>query len=300
VVVNAALSTQAAALRPEPLTRRGILQIVWGPHSFRKIALTPGQQITFGRNERANVVVDDPKLSGQHFAIWFSGKRAIVRDLESAGGTFINGERSSRGEIGYGGFVVAGNTTFRLFLEDYTEPTEEPPSPERRALVAAAERAVGDPDGSLYAVLDAARAERVLWLLQESIDEHKNLYEGTEGRALDDVAPYLVRFQRGSSLLRRLLLGGWGDAWGVFFRSNEHPKEVRRQLRRFLMVLDDAKSERMYFRFYDPRVMREFYQVATNRQRAELLHGMSRMVLEAEDGSPLVLEPPPSPEEGAS
>jgi hypothetical protein len=299
VVVNSALSTEAGARGPQPLTRRGILQIVWGPHSFRKIALEPGKQITFGRNERANVPVDDPKLSGQHFALWFSGKRAIVRDLESAGGTFINGERSSRGEIGYGGFVVAGNTTFRLFLEDYTEPSEEPPSPERRALIAAAEREIGEADGSLYAVLDAARAERVLWLLQESIDEHKNLYEGIEGRALDDVAPYLVRFQKGSSLLRRLLTGGWGDAWGVFFRSSEHPKEVRRQLRRFLMVLDDANSERMYFRFYDPRVMREFHSVATNRQRAELLHGMSRMVLEAEDGSPLVLVPP-APAEGAS
>ncbi|MBL8741382.1 MAG: DUF4123 domain-containing protein [Myxococcales bacterium] len=146
--------------------------------------------------------------------------------------------------------------------------------------------------GALYAVLDAARAERVLWLLQESIDEHKNLYEGVEGRALDNVAPYLVRFEPGSSLLRRLLLAGWGDAWGVFFRSKDHPKEVRRQLRRFLMVLDDANSERMYFRFYDPRVMREFHAVATNRQRAELLFGMTEMVLEAEDGSPLVLTPP--------
>jgi hypothetical protein len=298
--MSADLATAVERKRPAPLTRRGILQIVWGPHSFRKIALNPGEQVTFGRNERASIVVDDPKLSGQHFAIWFSGKRAIVRDLESAGGTFINGERSSRGEIGYGGFVVAGNTTFRLFLEDYTEPSEEPPSPERRALIAAAEREIGDPDDSLYAVLDAARAERVLWLLQESIDEHKNLYEGTEGRALDDVAPYLVRFQKGSSLLRRMLVGGWGDAWGIFFRSSEHPKEVRRQLRRFLMVLDDANSERMYFRFYDPRVLREFYSVATNRQRAELLHGMTKLVLEAEDGSPLVLTPPPLLTEEAS
>jgi len=50
----------------------------------------------------------------------------------------------------------------------------------------------------------------------------------------------------------------------------------------------------MYFRFYDPRVMREFHSVATMRQRAELLHGMVRMVLESEDGSPLVLRPPSS------
>jgi len=293
MVVNEATSTQGAQ-RPALPTRRGILQIMWGPHSFRKIALNPGEQLTFGRTDRADVVVDDPKLNGIHFSIWFSGARAIVRDLESASGTFINGERSARGDIGYGGFLVAGATTFRLFLEDFTEPTEAPPSEARLSLVAAARKELGEIDGALYAAFDAARAERVLWLLQESIDDHKTLYEGQEGRLLDDVAPYLVRFERGSKLLDRLLLGGWGDAWGVFFRSTEHPKEVRRQLRRFLVVLDDAKSERMYFRFYDPRVMREFHSVATMRQRAELLHGMVRMVLESEDGSPLVLRPPSS------
>ncbi len=288
------------AERLSPPTRRGIVQVQWGPRAFKKFVLTPGEQVVFGRGEGADHVVEDARLSPAHFSIWFSGKRAIVRDLATPNGTYINGDLRPQGTVEHASFIVAGSTTFRLFLESFTPPTDELPTPERLARLDALQKELGPADGALYAVMDAARAERVLRQLEESIDDHQNLYEGLEGRVLDDVAPYLVRFAQGSDLVRRLLLGGWGRGWGVFFRSNEHPKEVRRHLRRFLMVLDDAKHERMYFRFYDPRVMREFYSIATPRQRAELVHGMERMWVENEDETPLVLTPPAGEQRGAS
>ncbi|MBK8941568.1 MAG: DUF4123 domain-containing protein [Polyangiaceae bacterium] len=279
------------ALLPAAPARRGILMILWGPHAFRKIVLEPGQSITIGRTDRADVIVDDEKLSGMHLSLWFSGKRAVVRDLDTPLGTAIDGQRCSRGVIEHGGFIVAGNTTFQLFLEGFTPAVEAPPSVARLEQIERVRRALGPADGGLWAVVDAARDERARWLLQESVDDHHNLFEGPPGRVLDDVAPYLVRFHAGSDLLERLLYAGWGNAWGVFLRSTESPKEVRRHLRRFLMVQDEQTNERLYFRYYDPRVLREFARVITPRQREELLVGLERVVYEEDDGAPVVLAP---------
>jgi hypothetical protein len=262
---------------------------LWGKQAFRKLVLEPGVALTFGRGDRAKVVVADPAMSPLHFQIWFSGQRLEVRDLESEGGTFVNGEEIPRGLVEHGGFVVAGATTFQLFLESFTPPTDEPPAAARLSMVARARAALG-PVGRLYAVMDAARNDRMRQLLNESVDEHHNLYEGLPGRALDDVAPYLVRFVEGSDLVDRLLLGGWGEAWGFFFNSAEHPKEVRRHLRRFLMVKDDETLERLYFRYYDPRVLREFLPTANARQLADLFAGFDRLVYERADGEPMVVD----------
>jgi hypothetical protein len=269
---------------PSAPLRRGIFMVLWGPHSFRKIVLEPGQTVTVGRTDRANVVLGDPKLSGVHFSVWWSGRRAIVRDLDSADGTRIDGDLRSRGVLQHGGFVIAGATTFQLFVEGFTSVLDGPLEPERSERLRVIKERLGPRDGTLYGIFDAARDERLRWVLCESIDAHQNLYEGAEGRALDEQAPYLVRFEEDSDLLERLLVGGWGNAWGIYFRSDAHTKEVRRHARRFLMAEDEDTTERMYFRFYDPRVFRDFARVATPRQRAELLDTTRGYFFELEDG----------------
>jgi hypothetical protein len=269
---------------PSAPLRRGIFMVLWGTQAFRKIVLEPGQTVTIGRTDRANVVISDPKLSGMHFSVWWSGRRAIVRDLESADGTRIDGELRSRGVLQHGGFVIAGATTFQLFVEGFTSVVDGPVDPERSEKLRMVQERLGPRDGSLYGIFDAARDDRIRWILCESIDAHQNLYEGAEGRALDEQAPYLVRFEQDSDLLERLLVGGWGNAWGIYFRSAAHLKEVRRHARRFLMAEDEDTTERLYFRYYDPRVFRDFAPVATPRQRAELLDTTSGYFFELADG----------------
>jgi hypothetical protein len=269
---------------PSTPLRRGIFMILWGPQSFRKIVLEPGQTVTIGRTDRANVIVPDAKLSGAHFSVWWSGRRAIVRDLESADGTRIDGDLRNRGMLQHGGFVIAGDTTFQLFVEGFTRVADGPADPARAERLRVVRERLGPRDGSLYGIFDAARDDRIRWVLCESIDAHQNLYEGAEGRALDEQAPYLVRFEEDSDLLDRLLIGGWGNAWGIYFRSDAHHKEVRRHARRFLMAEDEDSTERLYFRFYDPRVFRDFAVVATPRQRAELLDTTRGYFFEREDG----------------
>jgi len=264
-------------------TQRGIILILWGTEPFRKIVLAPGQARTIGRDERADEVVADAELDPLHLQVWFSGARLEVRDLDSTAGTAMNGEPRLRGVVEHGSFFTAGQTTFQFFVEARTPPTDGPLTAERQAALAGVREALG-PARGLYAVMDAARDSLLKCLLQEGIDEHRSLYEGVQGRTLDEVAPYLVRFSDESQLIDRLLAAGWGDSWGIYFRSSAHPKEVRRHLRRFLMVQADEPHQRMVFRYYDPRVMRSFLPEATTRQRADLLTGIERLFVEGPTG----------------
>jgi hypothetical protein len=115
--------------------------------------------------------------------------------------------------------------------------------------------------GPLFAVLDAAQDDKVRELLAAGPDEVRSLYDEPAAREWEAVAPYLVRFGPASPLLPRVVAAGWGKSWGIFLSSSEPFDAVRRQLRRFLFVLDG--SRRVYFRYYDPRVLRHFLPACT-------------------------------------
>jgi len=158
-------------------------------------------------------------------------------------------------------------------------------SPQDLALEAL--RAEGEP---LFAVLDSARDRRVLMLLEQAEEEHKSLYEGSEGEQLAAVAPYLVRLSRDSALLEPLVRGGWGRSWGVFLTSPLPFTETRRHLRKFLKVQDEKTRKRMYFRFYDPRVLRVFLPSCSPGQRMEFGGPLDTFLLEGDTGELLRFE----------
>lgn len=109
----------------------------------------------------------------------------------------------------------------------------------------------------LFALLDAARDGRVLDLLRNSGEKHESLYEGKQGEDLASFAPYLAQLPKESRLLATLVQEGWGKSWGVYLTSAAELEEIRRHLRHFLQVKLPS-GEQVYFRFYDPRVLRVF------------------------------------------
>jgi pSer/pThr/pTyr-binding forkhead associated (FHA) protein len=270
---------------------RAILKVLWGRAAGQKVVLVADESASVGRGEEARLSLPhDRNLSSIHFYVDFTGTMLRVRDAGSLGGTRVDGEPFVSGAVPSGSVITAGDTTFRIFLERKTPRGDVVDDPARLASAEAA-LAILRQEPSLHAVLDAARDPRVLTLLDESIEPAWSLYEGAEGDAMADVAPYLVRFAPDSDLLERVVLEGWGNAWGIYFVASRPLKEVRRHLRRFLMVMADETNERMYFRYYDPRVLREFMPVATLRQRSELLGDLTSILVEGSRAEIVKIDP---------
>ena len=279
--------------------QRAILEVRSGRLIGTKAVLSANQRLSVGRKPLADFVVPDNRMSGVHFEIALDAEGCRVSDLESNGGTLLGGQKVTAGEARNGAWIRAGETDFTLhfeattpppidfesYLDDAEEDEVEPAmagwlrenrEPRRRLAAALAARkekaiqALGGEGGPRYVVLDTARSERIRVLLQESVEPCRSLYEGLEGDSLAHVAPYLVELPPGSGLLARLIREGWEKRWGTFIDYPRSFKELRRHLRRLLIVADTDSRQSFYFRFYDPVVLDAFVPTCSVKQRVEL------------------------------
>lgn len=140
----------------------------------------------------------------------------------------------------------------------------------------------------LFAILDAARDPKVLQILRASKEEFQSLYEGQQGEELAELAPYLVSLPKDSKLLEMLVCEAWGKSWVAYFVSASPFSEVRRHFRHFLIVEDEA-GKKMYFRFYDPRVLRVYLPTCTGQETVSFFGPIARFFCEAKNAE-LVLE----------
>ena len=126
--------------------------------------------------------------------------------------------------------------------------------------------------GPLFAILDASRDPlRILGLLRSFGEEYQSLYEGIQGRMLETYAPHLVRLPGDSPLLETLIAQGWGNHWGIFVVSATDFIALRKHFRTFLMV-KSQEGDRLYFRYYDPRVLR-VYLPTCNAEESNYVFG---------------------------
>jgi hypothetical protein len=135
-----------------------------------------------------------------------------------------------------------------------------------------------------WAILDAARDERIYRAVDRSYAEKCCLFAGNISPQLREVAPYLVRFENDDDLANMVLDKGWGNAWGVFFSSSASLETLRKHFRRFLRVSDEA-GRRLLFRYYDPRVLSIYLPTCTNEELTTIFGPIDRFVVEAEDGT---------------
>ena len=69
-------------------------------------------QTSIGRDESADIQINDNGLSRKHFAILWDGKSAAIKDLNSTNGTRINGRSVSETGIVSETIIQAGRTDF--------------------------------------------------------------------------------------------------------------------------------------------------------------------------------------------
>jgi hypothetical protein len=256
---------------------------------FRKIVLEPGQVLRVGRDEATDFPLPhDSLLGGMHFELAWNGSECRIRDLKTITGTLVGGKPIKEGFVPHGGWIRAGQTDFSMYFERNTPP-REPEHPSPPALAARHARVLDllrSQQSPLYAILDAARSERILELLHESVEECQSLYEGPHGAALTDVAPFLVSLHRTDSwLLENLIQEGWDANWGIYLTSPEPLLKVRRHFRKFLMVEAEGVESRLYFRFYDPRVLGPFLLTCPPSSRNEFFGEVENFIFGTPSGA---------------
>lgn len=135
----------------------------------------------------------------------------------------------------------------------------------------------------LFAILDGARDRSISRRLRASDLRYQSLYEGEAGEELAPFGPYLVALPRDAQFLEPWLQEAWGKSHGVYFTSGEAFASVRRHLRRFLMVqLEDGRN--VYFRFYDPRVLRLFLPECTYEEWISFFGSIDSYLIESDNG----------------
>ncbi len=132
-------------------------------------------------------------------------------------------------------------------------------------------------------MLDAARMHGDIYQAKEMNPEHICLYEGDSGKFLGAVAPWLFSFDHQSEFATWLLRNARGNSWGVFLRSSADPQKIYQHLRKFLVVQGEDGKE-MYFRYYDPRVMRVFLPTCDAPQLKEFFGPAEAFLAENEQG----------------
>lgn len=140
---------------------------------------------------------------------------------------------------------------------------------------------------SLYALVDAARGHGIHHWIKASGFEYSCLFTGQLSDELLAASPYLLRIVPGSVSLPRLIEQGWGHAWGLFLAAHAGLVEVRRHLRRLLQVRTE-NHKRLFFRYYDPRVLRSFLPTCQAAQLSEVFGPIQRFDIESADGSQLL------------
>jgi len=137
----------------------------------------------------------------------------------------------------------------------------------------------------LFALADAGRSAEVLTLLHSFDVELRSLYEGDAEVQLGRSGPYLVSLPPDSDLLPALVRRGWGNAWVVILTADASFADLRRHFRRLLMVKRQRDGGELYFRFYDPRVLRVFLPTCSPEQLPQLFGPVSAFLMEDESGA---------------
>ena len=128
-----------------------------------------------------------------------------------------------------------------------------------------------DPGLTCFAVLDGASVPDLLPKLAEHRPEHVCLYRGELEPDLAECAPYLVRLLPNTPFTNSVLEQGWGQHWGIFALTKANLTALRKLFRTFLIV-KNPEGKQLYFRYYDPRVLRT-YLPTCNVEETKVIFG---------------------------
>ncbi|MCC6367444.1 MAG: DUF4123 domain-containing protein [Bryobacterales bacterium] len=271
---------------------KAIFQVKTGPQGGEEFEVAAGEVCRVGKSPEWSQfsLTEDDAISIAHFSVECDAEQCTLIDLNSRGGTYVNGKRVTRAVLKHGDRIVIGGTVLSVRFEGAADEAEGG---------AAAEGEAADPAGKLldmlnaspeplYVLLDGSRDGKVVDLISAGEQENLSLFEGKAGVDLKFFAPYLVSVPPKSRLLEEIVREGWGNSWGYFLTSFAPLYDVRQHLRQFLFVKDEDGKE-LYFRFYDPRILRLYLPTCTQTETATFFGPVRRFLIESEDAQSLLV-----------
>ena len=129
----------------------------------------------------------------------------------------------------------------------------------------------------VYAVLDGAAVLDLPEKFREYQVDPVCLYRGELTPALAKVAPYQITLERESPVTHWLLREGWGKHRADWRLIREHLSS--------LVLTYDPDYQPLYFRFYDPRVLRVYLPTCDADELQVLFGPIARLICEDEEGN---------------
>ena len=104
---------------PSASAKHAYLLVLAGPQFGEIFPLAPGRELLLGRRDDADVAIRDDGVSRRHATIRVEGEGALVADLGSANGLFVDGRRVPEAHIRDGARLqVGGQTTLKFIWAD--------------------------------------------------------------------------------------------------------------------------------------------------------------------------------------
>jgi two-component system cell cycle response regulator len=193
--------------------RLGFLLVLSGPQFGDVFPLSPGREIIVGRREDADLRIVDEAVSRRHAAVRVEGSGvALLRDLDSANGTWVDGRRVAEERLSDGARIqIGGATTMKFVWADELEA---------RWQMKIAEGALQDPLTGLFnrrhleerlasELAAAQRHGRELSLLLADVDFFKAVND-RHGHLAGDEALKMVAFVLRGAIRKEDVLARYG------------------------------------------------------------------------------------------
>jgi hypothetical protein len=189
---------------------------------------------------------------------------------------------------------VSPERTARMYAPGFEPKPQQQPAPlsaERRRV----QHILTHQAAPLYAVLDTARDAGVLLLLRQSSPQsspprYQPLFESEIADPLASHAPVLVDLgyaglpgigAGAQTFLEAVLRSGWGQSWGIWLTSPAPFEDLLAHLRGFLFART-RDQQPLYFRLYDPRILRAFLPVCEPQELSAIFGPVVSYLVESE------------------
>jgi len=106
------------------MTDATLLVVSGSARGTRYDIATDSGEIIVGRSVGTRIRIDDTEISRQHAVISHNGTNYQIRDLKSANGTYVNGQRTKETTLCHGDSIRLGTTVMTFQIKAHTESSE--------------------------------------------------------------------------------------------------------------------------------------------------------------------------------